>query len=94
MDKIDIHHTENNYDLAIKLLKKDVKILVMQLFDRGATSGKNINFPSDLEIIKLFWSKWLVNSGIKPQNFRLLSTYDVTNSSQIDKIYQDFFNFK
>lgn len=80
--------------LTNKLLKKDVKILVMQLFDRGATSGKNKNFPSDLEIIKLFWSKWLVNSGIKPRNFRLLSTYEVTNSSQIDKIYHDFFNFK
>jgi hypothetical protein len=35
--------------LTNKLLKKDVKILVMQLFDRGATSGKNKNFPSDLE---------------------------------------------
>jgi hypothetical protein len=80
--------------LTNKLLKNDVKILVMQLFDRGATNGKNMNFPSDLEIIKLFWANWLINSGIKPQNFNLLSTYEVTNSSQIDKIYRDFFNFK
>jgi hypothetical protein len=80
--------------LTNKLLAKDVKILVLQLFDRGATNGKNVNIPSDLEIIKLFWSNWLVKSGIKPQNFRLMSTYEVTNSSQIDKVYHEFFNFK
>jgi len=80
--------------LSNKLLKNDVKILVMQLFDRGATNGKNINFPSDLEIIKLFWNDWMIKSGIKKENFKLLSTYEVTNSNQIEKIYQDFLRLR
>lgn len=45
---------------------KNLEILVMELYDRSLTkSGSATAHPTDLEIIKLFWTDWLKKSGVK-----------------------------
>jgi hypothetical protein len=45
---------------------KNLEILVMELYDRSLTkAGAATVHPTDMEIIKLFWSDWLQRSGVK-----------------------------
>ena len=45
---------------------KNLEILVLELYDRSKTLGGAATVqPTDMEIIKLFWSDWLKNSKVK-----------------------------
>lgn len=45
---------------------KNIEILVMELFDRSKSkAGSATVHPTDMEIMKLFWSDWLQQSGVK-----------------------------
>ncbi|HVI46209.1 MAG TPA: hypothetical protein VM802_15140 [Chitinophaga sp.] len=45
---------------------KDLEILVMELYDRSLSKqGAATVHPTDMEIIKLLWTKWLQQSGVK-----------------------------
>jgi hypothetical protein len=45
---------------------KNVEILVLELYDRSKTQGGAATVqPTDMEIIKLFWSDWLTKSKVK-----------------------------
>jgi hypothetical protein len=50
---------------------KKLEILVLELYDRSLTkSGSATVHPTDMEIMKLFWSDWLRSSGVKRFEFR------------------------
>ena len=45
---------------------KDLEVLVMELYDRSKSKGGAATVqPTDMEIIRLFWSDWLERSGVK-----------------------------
>jgi len=47
-------------------LLKNLHVLVLELYDRSKSKqGSAMAHPSDLEILKLFWSDWLTQSGVK-----------------------------
>lgn len=47
-------------------LLKNLHVLVLELYDRSKSKhGSVMAHPSDLEILKLFWSDWLTQSGVK-----------------------------
>jgi hypothetical protein len=45
---------------------KDLEVLVMELYDRSKSKGGAATVqPTDMEIIKLFWTDWLQQSKVK-----------------------------
>jgi len=45
---------------------KRLEILVLEMYDRSLTAaGSATVHPTDMEIMKLFWSDWLQQSGVK-----------------------------
>lgn len=45
---------------------KNVEVLVMELYDRSLSNGGYATVhPTDMEIIKLLWTNWLQQSGVK-----------------------------
>lgn len=70
---------------------KNVKVIVLQLYDRGHTEGGNLNpGPTDLEIMKLFWKEWLMESGIKEENIGLYSCYDLKDATSTINVFNQF----
>jgi hypothetical protein len=70
---------------------RNLEILVMELYDRSLTpAGMPTVQPTDLEIIKLFWTDWLQHSNVKRFELRSCagSEYDA------EKIILDFLGIK
>jgi hypothetical protein len=45
---------------------KDLEVLVLELYDRSlAKDGTPTTYPTDMEILSLFWSQWLKDSHVK-----------------------------
>jgi len=45
---------------------KNIEVLVMELFDRSRSqTGSATVHPTDMEIMKVFWTDWLKQSGVK-----------------------------
>ncbi len=45
---------------------KNLEVLVMELYDRSRSKGGGATVqPTDMEIIRLFWTDWLHESGVK-----------------------------
>ncbi|QZE15481.1 hypothetical protein K4L44_06525 [Halosquirtibacter laminarini] len=66
---------------------KDLHLLVMEMDDRSQTKTGNATvFPTDAEIINLFWTDWLKRSGV--------ATYElhhvVPSKSKAQKIIRNF----
>ncbi|MCP1384064.1 hypothetical protein [Runella salmonicolor] len=91
-ENIDVFFKNNKYGIipTKNALLANTKILVMQLFDRNATSGKNKYEPSDMEIIKLFWTDWLLRSGVKQENFKLIQNTETTSPIKAEQIICSF----
>lgn len=52
-----------------------VEVLALEFYDRSLTaSGTPTVYPSDWEILKLFWSDWLEKSGVKRYEIRPIAT--------------------
>ena len=68
---------------------KNLEILVMELYDRSLTkTGAATVHPTDMEIMKLFWTDWLQQSRVK--RFEL---HPIANSkAEAEKIILDFLN--
>ena len=50
---------------------KKLEILVVEMYDRSLTaSGSATVHPTDMEIMRLFWTDWLQASGVKRFEFR------------------------
>lgn len=82
-------HKEHNY--GIKPLTnsnlKDLEVLVMQMEDRSLNAAGNTTvFPTDRQIIELFWTDWLTKSGVK--RFKLTPAY--SSKAQAEKVLFDF----
>jgi hypothetical protein len=74
---------------------KQTRILVLQLFDRGETAGGNKNGSlTDLEIIKLFWKDWFIESGLKPENIGLYSCYETYDELSTKTVLKSFLQIK
>lgn len=71
----------------------NLKIIVLQIYDRGHTEGGNKNpGPSDEDIIKIFWMDWLTKSGVPEKNIKLYSTYQLKDSNDIKNAFKSFLN--
>ena len=76
-------------------LLKNVRVLVLQLFDRGKTSAGNRNSePTDIDIIKLFWNDWLIKSGVNQENIGLYTCYDTYDAVSTNDILKKFLKVK
>lgn len=52
---------------------QNLEVIVVEMYDRSlSNSGNQTQIPNDLEIMNLFWSDWLEESGVK--KFKLLGT--------------------
>lgn len=59
---------QGNYGIipANNAALKDLEVLVLQMEDRSLSGSGNATVqPTDLEIVKLFWSDWLTKSKVK-----------------------------
>lgn len=68
---------------------KNLEVLVMELYDRSKSkTGRATVQPTDMEIMKLFWTDWLQQSKVK--RFEL---HPCSNSkAEAEKIILDFLN--
>ena len=63
---------------------KNLEVLLLEAYDRSLdTSGNATVFPSDYEIMKLFWEDWMMKSGVK--SFEMHQTVSNKNEA-IEKI--------
>lgn len=73
-DKSDLEGFFNAKQYGVKPVAnkylEEAKILVIDLEDRYSDEVVNF-YPTDMDIIKLFWSDWLEKSGFKPENIKL-----------------------
>ncbi|MCL7987627.1 hypothetical protein M8998_06720 [Sphingobacterium sp. lm-10] len=68
-------------------LLKNLNVLVMEMYDRSIdSSGRAKYHPSDWEILQLFWSDWLTQSGVK--SYKLLPT--ASSKQEAMRHVQDF----
>lgn len=66
---------------------KNLEIIVLEMFDRSLSkTGAATQHPTDMEIMKLIWSDWLKNSGVK--RFELKAA--ASNKSEATKYILDF----
>jgi hypothetical protein len=84
-----VFYKKNNY--GIKPLENsnlnDLEVLVMQMEDRSLNAvGNTTVFPTDRQIIELFWADWLTKSGVK--RFKLTPAY--SSKAQAEKVILDF----
>ncbi|ARS34632.1 hypothetical protein CA264_03750 [Pontibacter actiniarum] len=74
--------SKNNYGIipAKNPNLKSLEILVLQMEDRSLNqAGSATQHPTDMEIMKLFWSDWLEKSGVKRFDLRpVLASEDDT----------------
>ncbi len=48
------------------------------------------NHPEDFDILKKYWSKWLIEQKVKKGNFKILKTdLNYLNSNIIQKFFED-----
>ncbi|WP_184548329.1 hypothetical protein [Mucilaginibacter sp. FT3.2] len=68
---------------------KNLEILVLELYDRSRSKvGAATVHPTDLEIIKLFWSNWLKESKVRRFELRPMAN----SKNEAEKIILDFLN--
>lgn len=69
-------------------LLSDVDILVLEIDDRTIVNGLTTVFPTDSEIIKLFWSKWISESGLDTSRFQIHNRFH--NTRELESIVSNF----
>jgi hypothetical protein len=83
---------QNNYGI-VPIQNQELKnldILLLEAYDRSLDkSGNATVFPSDFEIMKLFWEDWMTKSGVR--KFKMLKTASSINeaSNNINKFFFD-----
>lgn len=60
---------------------QNLKIVVSQMEDRSIKNGNATVFPTDGEILQLFWEDWLYKSGVKKKNMRFIQTASSVNTA-------------
>ena len=71
-------------------LVNEIELLVLEIDDRTIINGVTTVSPPDSKIIKLFWTKWLEDSGIKPTNFQIYDRFK--NERELDLVLSNFLN--
>jgi hypothetical protein len=82
-------YKKHNYGIkpATNSNLKDLEVLVMQMEDRSLNAAGNTTvFPTDRQILELFWTDWLKKSGVK--RFKLTPAY--SSKAQAEKVILDF----
>lgn len=70
---------------------KDLEILAVEFNDRSLDkSGNATVFPTDFQILELFWTDWMIKSGVK--NFRMKRVFSSKQEAE-DEILR-FFEIK
>jgi hypothetical protein len=87
---IDDYFTDKKFGImpVSNPLLKDCKILVLELFDRSVINGHSTKTPTDMEILKTFWSDWLIKSGVPKANFDIQPTRD--NAQDVNIVVRQF----
>lgn len=66
---------------------KNLEVLVLQMEDRSLdTAGSATVYPTDMEIMQLFWADWLKKSGVK--RFELKPA--LSSASETEKVILNF----
>lgn len=66
---------------------KNLELIVIEMYDRSLSkSGAATAHPTDMEIMKVIWKDWLLNSGLK--RFELKAA--ASNKSEAIKFVMDF----
>ncbi|MDN5214964.1 hypothetical protein QQ020_22985 [Fulvivirgaceae bacterium BMA12] len=68
----------------------EIELLVLEIDDRTIVNGVTTVSPPDSKIIKLFWAKWLKDSGMKPSNFQIYERFK--NERELDLVLSNFLN--
>ena len=71
-------------------LINEIELLVLEIDDRTIINGVTTVSPTDSKIIKLFWAKWLKDSGMKPANFQIYDRFK--NERELDMALSNFLN--
>ena len=66
----------------------EIELLVLEIDDRTIINGVTTVSPTDSKIIKLFWTKWLKDSGMKPANFQIYDRFK--NERELDMALSNF----
>jgi hypothetical protein len=70
---------------------KNLEVLVLQMEDRSLNKAGNATvYPTDMEIMELFWSDWLKKSNIK--RFQLRPA--LASEAETEKVILDFMGIK
>ena len=70
---------------------KNLEILVLELYDRSTNkNGEAAIHPTDMEIIKLFWSDWLKQAGVKHCEF----FPTMKSPKEAENVIMNFLNIK
>ncbi|MBL3657390.1 hypothetical protein [Fulvivirga sediminis] len=69
-------------------LLSEVELLVLEMDDRSIVNGVTTVSPTDREVIMLFWKKWLTESGVKPENLHMYSTFK--DQKEMKQVVDDF----
>lgn len=66
---------------------KDLEVLILEMYDRSLSDGGVATaHPTDLEILKLFWSDWLLKSGVKRFEMRPV----MRTNDEVEKVITNF----
>lgn len=83
---------EKHPEFALKAVKnpllKDLHVLVLELYDRSETSQGASDQITDAAILKLIWSDWLLKSGVKEKQFKILTKF--SSKAEAEKEIFDF----
>lgn len=89
MPSVKEFYDKNNYGIvpANNANLKDLEVLVLQMEDRSLNNAGNATvYPTDMEIMELFWSDWLEKSQVKRFELRPV----VASDKEIEQIVSDF----
>jgi hypothetical protein len=54
---------------------ENLEVLVLEMYDRSLdTAGAATTYPTDKEILDLFWNDWLKKSGVKKFELRQVAS--------------------
>jgi hypothetical protein len=91
-DDVEKFFNEKKYGLVTlkNPLLSDVELLVLEIDDRTIVNGMTTVSPTDSQLIKLFWSKWVQESGIESSKFQIHNTFK--NERDLELVVSNFLN--
>jgi hypothetical protein len=86
---LQVFFDKNNYGLVpvSNPNLEELEVLVLEIYDRSLSKGGSATVhPTDMEILKLFWSDWLKKSGVIRYELRPV----VSSRAEVEKVILSF----